>query len=50
MATPNTHLGESFLDRLVKDTYGKNSLGDLSNEQMNELDVYMKSDDFKTKS
>lgn len=50
MATPNIHLGESFLDRLVKDTYGKNSLGELSTEQMNELDAYMKSDDFKTKS
>ena len=50
MATPNTHLGESFLDRLIKDTYNKNSLGDLSTEQMNELDAYMKSDDFKTKS
>lgn len=50
MATPNIHLGESFLDRLIKDTYGKNSLGELSTEQMNELDAYMKSDDFKTKS
>jgi hypothetical protein len=42
MATPNIHLGESFLDRLVKDTYGVNSLGDLSKDQMNELDSYMK--------
>jgi hypothetical protein len=50
MANKNIHLGESFLDRLIKDTYGKNSLGDLSTEQMNELDAYMKSDDFKTKS
>lgn len=50
MATSNVHLGESFLDRLIKDTYGKNSLGELSTEQMNELDAYMKSDDFKTKS
>ena len=50
MATPNIHLGESFLDRLIKDTYGKNSLGELSTEQMDELEAYMKSDEFKTKS
>lgn len=50
MATPNIHLGESFLDRLVKDTYGVNSLGDLSKDQMNELDSYMKTQDFTTKS
>ena len=50
MATPNIHLGESFLDRLVKDTYNKNSLGELSADQMNELTAYMQSDDFKTKS
>ena len=50
MATPNIHLGESFLGRLIQDTYGKNSLGELSTEQMNELDAYIKSDDFKTKS
>ena len=50
MVIKNIHLGESFLDRLVKDTYGKKSLGELSTEQMNELDAYMKSDEFKTKS
>ena len=50
MAEKKIHLGESFLDRLIKDTYNKNSLGELSTEQMNELDTYMKSDDFKTKS
>lgn len=50
MAEKNIHLGESFLDRLIKDTYNKNSLGDLSTEQMNALDAYMKSDEFKTQS
>lgn len=50
MAEKKIHLGESFLDRLIKDTYNKNSLGDLSTEQMNELDTYMQSEDFKTKS
>lgn len=50
MENKNIHLGESFLDRLIKDTYNKNSLGDLSTEQMNELNAYIKSDDFKTKS
>lgn len=30
MKNKNIHLGESFLDRLVKYTYGKNSLRDLS--------------------
>ena len=50
MATPNIHLGESFLDRLVKDTYGVNSLGELNQDQMNELDSYIKTQDFNTKS
>lgn len=50
MAKPKIYLGDSFLDRLIKDTYGKTSLGELSTEQMNELEAYMKSDDFKTKS
>ena len=50
MATTNIHLGESFLDRLVKDTYGVNSLGELNQDQMNELDSYMKTSDFTTKS
>lgn len=50
MATTNIYLGESFLDRLVKDTYGVKSLGDLNKDQMNELDSYMKTQDFTTKS
>lgn len=50
MAKPKIHLGESFLDRLINDTYGVNSLGELNQDQMNELDYYMKTQDFNTKS
>jgi hypothetical protein len=50
MANKNIHLGESFLDRLIKDTYGVNSLGELNQDQMNELDAYLKTSDFNTKS